>query len=172
MLASIIVVLAVVACLIADWIWLWFGRRWGSRATQVLCKLAADPRKCSRYAHQKFHRYGLRVKYLAKFLPGVDVVLPLLGAERVLLAEFFGVDGIGSLLWSVSHAGLGYVFSNQLDVAITWSQDFGAAMAIAIGVPIVLYAGWRGIALQRMIQRPRVCRISPSMLHRKPEIEK
>jgi membrane protein DedA with SNARE-associated domain/rhodanese-related sulfurtransferase len=168
MRAGIIVILAVLGCLLADWIWFWFGRRWGSRAMRLLCRFAADPRKCSRNAHEKFHRYGLPVLCVAKFLPGVDgVIPPLLGAEGVSLAGFLILDAVGSLLWSASYVGLGYVFSNQLDLAIGWAQHFGTALAIAIGIPIALYAGWRGMALMQMIRRLRVRRISPAMLDRK-----
>ena len=46
-------------------------------------------------------------------------------------------------------------------------RHFGTALGIAIGVPIVLYAGWRGLALVRMIRRLRLRRISPPMLERK-----
>jgi membrane protein DedA with SNARE-associated domain/rhodanese-related sulfurtransferase len=168
MRASIIVILSVVACLIADWIWFWLGRRWGSRAMAVLCRFAADPRKSTRDAHEKFRRYGLPVLCVAKFIPGVDGVLPpLVGAEGVSLASFLALDAIGSLLWSVAYVGLGYVFANQLDSAVAWSEHFGTALAALIGIPIVLYAGWRGFTLLRMIRRLRVHRISPRMLHRK-----
>ena len=106
--------------------------------------------------------------YVAKFFPGLDGVLPpLVGAEGVSLAGFLVVDAVGSFLWSASYVGLGYLFSNQLDLAIGWTEHFGAALAIAIGVPIGLYAGWRGLALMQMIRRLRVRRISPPMLDRK-----
>jgi membrane protein DedA with SNARE-associated domain/rhodanese-related sulfurtransferase len=168
MRASIIVILAVVACIAADWIWFWFGRRWGSQAIRLLCRLAADPRKCSSNAHEKFRRYGLSVLCVAKFFPGVDgVIPPLLGAEGVSLAGFLVLDVVGSFLWSASYVGLGYIFSNQLDLAIGWAQHFGTALAIAIGVPVALYAGWRGLVLMQMIRRLRVRRISPPMLDRK-----
>ena len=45
------------------------------------------------------------------------------------------------------------MFSNELDAVIRWAQHFGTALGIAIGVPIGLYAGWRGLALMRMIRR-------------------
>jgi membrane protein DedA with SNARE-associated domain/rhodanese-related sulfurtransferase len=168
MRASIIVILAVLGCLTADWIWFWFGRRWGSQAMRLLCRFAADPRQCARNAHEKFRRYGLTVLCVAKFFPGVDgVIPPLLGAEGVSLAGFLALDVVGSFLWSAFYVGLGYLFSNQLDLAIGWAQHFGTALAIAIGVPIALYAGWRGLALMRMIRRLRVRRISPPMLDRK-----
>ena len=60
-----------------------------------------------------------------------------------------------------------YLFSNELDVAIRWAEHFGTALGIAIGVPIGFYAGWRGLALVRMIRRLRLRRISPPMLARK-----
>ena len=41
---------------------------------------------------------------------------------------------------------MGYLFSNRLDVGIRWANHFGTALGIAIGVPIGLYAGWRGLA--------------------------
>ena len=168
MRASIIVILAVFACLAADWIWFWFGRRWGSQAMRLLCRFAADPRKCSRDAHETFRRYGPPVLCLAKFFPGVDgVIPPLVGAEGVSLTVFLLFDAVGSILWSASYVGLGYIFSNQLDLAIGWAEHFGTALAIAIGAPVALYAGWRGLALMQMIRRLRVRRISPRMLNRK-----
>jgi rhodanese-related sulfurtransferase len=62
---------------------------------------------------------------------------------------------------------LGYVFSNELDVAIGWTKQFGTALAIAVGIPIAVYTGWRGLALLRMIHRLQLRRISPAMLARK-----
>jgi membrane protein DedA with SNARE-associated domain len=92
---------------------------------------------------------------------------PLGGAEGVSAPAFFVRDTVGSFLWSAAYVGLGYLFSNELDVAIGWVQHFGTAFGIGIGVPIVLYAGWRGLTLSRMIRQLRLRRISPPMLARK-----
>jgi rhodanese-related sulfurtransferase len=62
---------------------------------------------------------------------------------------------------------MGYLFSNEVDVAIRWAEHFGTVLGIAIGVPIGLYAGWRGLVLVRMIRRLRLRRISPLMLARR-----
>ena len=168
MRASIILILSVAACLIADWIWFWLGRRWGSQAIRLLCRFATDPRRCATNAHEKFQCYGLAVLCLAKFLPGIDGIMPpLVGAEGVPLTGFLILDAIGSFLWSAAYVGLGYMFSGQLEVAMAWAQHFGAALAIAIGTAAVLYAGWRGITLFRMIRHLQVRHISASMLHRK-----
>jgi membrane protein DedA with SNARE-associated domain/rhodanese-related sulfurtransferase len=165
---TIIVFLGVLGCLAGDGIWFWLGRKWGSKAMRLLCRFTADPRSCSRDAREKFRRYGLPVLWVAKFLPGLDLVMPPLGgAEGVSVAAFFALDGVGSFLWSACYVGLGYLFSNQLDIAIRWVQHCGTALGIAIGVPLGLYAGWRGLTLLRMIRQLRLRRISPPMLARK-----
>ncbi len=168
MRTSIVVSLGISACLAADSMWFWFGRRWGSQAMRLLCRLTADPRECSRNAHEQFSRYGLALLCVAKFFPGLNAVIPpLVGAEGVAVARFLALDMLGGFLWSGFYVWLGYIFSNQVDIAITWVQHFGTAFAIVIGIPIGLYAGWRGLVLVRMIRRLRLRRISPPMLDRK-----
>ena len=165
---TIIVFLGVLGCLAGDGIWFWIGRRWGSKAVRLLCRLTSDPRRCFKDAQEKFRRYGLPVLCVAKFLPGLDAVMPPLGgAEGVSLTRFLALDAVGSFLWSACYVGLGYLFSNQLDVAIRWVQHCGTALGIAIVLPLVLYASSRGLVLVRMIRQLRLRRISPPMLARK-----
>jgi rhodanese-related sulfurtransferase len=74
---------------------------------------------------------------------------------------------VGSFVWAGFYVALGYVLSDQLGIAIGWAKHFGAALGIAIGAPLAFYAGWRGMALVRMIRRLRLRRMSPAMLARK-----
>ena len=168
MSTGIIVVLGVVGCLAGDAVWFCLGRRWGSKAMRVLCRFTADPQRYSRNATAKFRRFGLPVLCVAKFLPGVDAFMPpLAGAEGVSPPAFFALDTVGSLAWSAVYVGLGYLFSNQVEVVVRWSQYFGTALGAAIGIPVVLYAGWRGLTLAHMVHQLRVRHISPRMLTRK-----
>jgi membrane protein DedA with SNARE-associated domain/rhodanese-related sulfurtransferase len=168
MQAGIVVPLSVLACLAADGIWFWLGRRWGPSVMKLLCTLTADPRRSSREAHDKFRRHGLRLLYVAKFLPGIDALLPpLAGAEGASPAAFFAVDAIGSLIWSCFYVGVGYLFSDQIEIAVGWAKHFATVLAVIIGVPFCVYIAWRGLTLIRMILRLRVRRISAPMLHRK-----
>jgi membrane protein DedA with SNARE-associated domain/rhodanese-related sulfurtransferase len=168
MRASIVLILSVAACLAADWIWFWLGRRWGSQAIGLLCRFASDPKRCASDAREQFRRYGLAVVCIAKFLPGVDGIMPpLVGAEGVPLAGFLILDAIGSAVWSAGYVGLGYVCSDQLEVAMGWARHFGAAVVITIATTSCVYAGWRGLTLVRMIRRLQVRHISAAMLHRK-----
>jgi membrane protein DedA with SNARE-associated domain/rhodanese-related sulfurtransferase len=165
---SLIIGLGITGCLAADWIWFWFGRRWGSQAVRLLCRLSADPREGARRAREKFHRYGLFVLCVAKFIPGLDGLLPpLAGAEGVSLTCFLALDLLGGFLWAAFYVGLGYLLANQLDVAMVWVKQFGAVDGTAIAAPVFFNAGWRGLALAQMIRRLRLRRISPQMLQRK-----
>lgn len=166
--AGIVVLLSVLACLTADGLWFWFGRRWGSQAVRLFCRFASDPRRCASDAHAKFQLYGLRLLCVVKFIPGLDGVMPpLVGAEGVSAPVFLAFDAVGSLLWSAFYVGLGYLFSHQLDIAIGWVTHLGTAVGIAIAVPLVLYASWRVLVLVRMMRHLRLRRVTPPMLHRK-----
>jgi membrane protein DedA with SNARE-associated domain/rhodanese-related sulfurtransferase len=168
MQTSTIVLLSVLPCLAADGIWFLLGRKWGSQAVRILCRLTPAPRAYSRDAHDKFGRYGLPLLCVAKFFPGLDGLMPpLAGAEGVSLAGFFALDAFGSLLWSGFYVGVGYLFSGQLEIAVGWAKHFGTALALAMGVPFCIYIGWRGLTLIRMIRQLRVRLISTPMLDRK-----
>jgi membrane protein DedA with SNARE-associated domain/rhodanese-related sulfurtransferase len=163
-----VVLLSVLACLLADGLWFWLGRKWGSQVVRLLCRVAADPRTCSREAHDRFSRYGLPLLCVAKFIPGLDGLMPpLAGAEAVSPGSFLALDAIGSFLWSSFYVGAGFVFSGQLEIAVGWAKHFGTALGLGIGVPFGLYASWRGLILIRMICQLRVRLISAPMLYRK-----
>jgi len=167
MRASIIVLLAVLGCLTADLFWFWFGRRWGSQAMRLLCRLSTDPRTCAEKAHKRFRTYGLPILCVAKFFPGLDVVMPpLAGAEGAPLTAFLSHDIPGGFLWSVFYVGLGYVFANQVDAAIGWTKHFATALGLVIGVPLGIYLGLRGLRLVGMLRRLSLRRMSPALLAR------
>ena len=165
---GVIISLGVAGCLAADGIWFLLGRRWGSNVLRLLCRYAADPRKCAQNAHEKFRRYGPPILCVAKFVPGLDVLMPpLMGAEGASPATFLTHDVVGGILWSGFYVVLGYVFSKEVDIAILWVKNFGTAIAIMIAVPVCVYVGGRGFALLRMIGKLKLRRISPALLARK-----
>ena len=164
----LVVALAVFACLVADGIWFWVGRRWGSKAIRLFCGLTADPRKSFLDAQERFRRHGLRLLVVSKFVPGMDGIMPPFGgAQGVSSIRFLIFDAAGSFLWSCFYVGVGYLFARQIDAATAWAQQFGTWFGLAIGVSIGLYVSWRGLGLVRMIRQLRQRRISPQVLERK-----
>lgn len=168
MQAAPVLLLAITACLCADGIWFWMGRRWGSQVTKRLCRLTQDPRRCSKQAHEKFARFGPAILVVAKFIPGLDGLMPpLAGAEATPALSFIAFDGIGSLLWSSAYMLCGYALSNEMEWVTHALGRIGKVLVIALGVPLLLFLIVRGVRLVKMILRLRVRGMNAALLHQK-----
>lgn len=165
---SLVMAVGISGCLAGDGIWFWLGRRWGNRIMRTLCRLSTDPCGCSRNARRVFERWGLRILLVAKFVPGLDGMMPpLAGAEGASVENFLIFDTFGSALWSGAYVLLGFLFSNQLTAVLQRTERFGTLLVIILLVPLTGYAAWRGTILARMMMHLRLRRISASLLDRK-----
>src|SRR5882672_5161195 len=80
---------AVVASVVADWIWYVAGRAFGYRVLAGLCRLSINPGSCVSQTEARFVRWGIPSLVLAKFIPGFSTVAPpIAGAMRMPLAGF------------------------------------------------------------------------------------
>ena len=158
----------VVGCLVADGVWFWLGRRWGSGVIRLVCSFTSNPQQSRERSHRIFDKWGLRLLLLAKFVPGLDgVAPPLAGAEGATVRGFLAYDAVGSFLWTGVYIAVGYIFSHQLDSVMRVVQRFGTILAIFVGAPLFLYMTWRAARILRMIRHLRLRRISPALLQRK-----
>jgi membrane protein DedA with SNARE-associated domain len=113
----IAVVLAVAACVLADWPWYEAGRRQGDRVLHFIHRLTRDPDAHVRRAKESFARYGLLTLVISKFVPGLDAVTPpLAGTSGTGRLHFLTFDAVGAGLYACAYAELGYVFSRDLDL--------------------------------------------------------
>src|SRR5829696_1697501 len=65
-----LVAVAVAAALIADLIWYFAGRRFGSSVLKTICRISLSPDSCVRQTESIFARWGARSLAVAKFFPG------------------------------------------------------------------------------------------------------
>jgi membrane protein DedA with SNARE-associated domain len=115
-LALVIGPIAAVA-LPVDLVWHELGRRRGARVLSGLCRVSLEPDVCVRRTENLFLRYGVRALLVAKFLPGLTTVMPpLAGIFRVSRLRFVLYDLAGVILWAGLWAGVGYVFSETIEV--------------------------------------------------------
>jgi len=122
--------LAIVACVLADWLWYEAGRCRGDRVLHFIHRLTRDPEFHDRRAKKIFARYGLALLIIAKFVPGLDAVTPpLAGTSRTGRVRFFAFDVLGASLYSGVYSALGYVFSDDLDRAAVYASKVGAIVA-------------------------------------------
>jgi membrane protein DedA with SNARE-associated domain len=124
---------AVLGAVVADGIWYDLGRRRGKSVLYALCRISLNPDVCVESSVDQFHRRKTVTILLAKFLPGVNSVMPpLAGIAAVPLSLFLLIDSLGALLWAATGTGLGRVFG--LEIA-------GSARTIQGGMLWVLAAG-------------------------------
>jgi membrane protein DedA with SNARE-associated domain len=145
--------LAVIACVLADWVWYEAGRRRGDKVLHFIHRLAQDPDAHDRRAKKTFARYGLPLVVLAKFVPGLDAVVPpLAGTSRTSRLRFLASDAVGAGLYSGAYAGLGYVFSHDLERAAAYAGRAGTVLAGFV------FAVLSFCAARKLVQRHRLTR--------------
>lgn len=138
----VVLILAVAAIVLADWPWYEAGRRWGDRVVHFIHRLTRDPDYHDRRAKETFARYGPPILLVSKFVPGLDAIAPpLAGTSRTSRIQFLTFDAAGAALYSLTYAGLGYVFSHDLDRATAYVGRAGTVLAgLALTVVLILLA--------------------------------
>ncbi len=155
--------LAVSACVLADWVWYEVGRRRGDKVLHFIHRLARDPDAHDRRAKQTFTRYGLAILLVAKFVPGLDAVAPpLAGTSRTGRILFLACDAVGAGIYSSAYAGLGHIFSNDLNRAAVYAGRVGTVFAVLAFAGICIYAGRKLVQRHRSISESPMLAIAPA----------
>jgi len=154
-------VLAVAACVLADWLWYEAGRREGERVLRFLHRFAPDPVAADRRAKRTFARYGPPILVFDKFVPGLDAVAPpLAGTSGTSRLRFLTLETTGAALYSGVYAGLGYVFSHDLDRVAAYAGRVGTLLGgLALGVLAIYFI--RKL-IRRFTHESQIARITPA----------
>jgi membrane protein DedA with SNARE-associated domain len=154
------------ACLIADNVWFQLGRRYSGKALQFICKMSIEPDSCVRQTENVFVKYGLRSLLVSKFIPGLNVVAaPLAGGSGAGVGRFLMFDSLGALLWIASYAFAGYIFSDQLEIAVHFAMRMGSAFFVVVVCALAAWIAWKIFQRRRFVKSVNVARISAEELH-------
>jgi len=153
------IALAILGCVLADWVWYEAGRRRGERVLRALHRFAPDPETAADKARRTFARFGSVLLLVAKFVPGLDAVVPpLAGTSGRGRLVFLALDAVGAALWAAAYMGIGYVCSKDLDRAAAGVAAFGRVSG-SIAVLAVMVVG--AVAVRRW-RRARQAGAPPS----------
>ena len=156
------------ACLIADNFWFIVGRRRGSKVLRLICRLSLEPDSCVRQTETRFLRYGVRSLLVSKFVPGLSAVsAPLSAISGVRWRKFLLYDTAGSLIWLAAYAGVGYIFSGQLDLIADYAARMGSWVALVVLGLLAAWIGWKYYQRQRFLKKLTVDRITATELREK-----
>src|SRR5438034_2203964 len=155
-----VLIAAVLASLVADWVWFLLGRHYGYRILRLLCRISLSPDSCVRDTEAKFERWGLKSLLIAKFIPGFSTVAPpLAGAAKRSTFAFLLYDGIGAILWAGSAVAAGRAFHRAIDRVILALENLGgwALVILALAVALFIMAKWaQRVSFYRRLRMARI----------------
>lgn len=158
------------ASLPPDLVWYELGRRRGPRVLARICAISLEPDWCVRRTESMFIRFGRKLLLVAKFVPGLSAVAsPLAGSAGVARWQFILLDVTGALLWAGTWMGIGYAFSEALDVVAGWVARLGGYALLLAGAALAAYVVLKYAKRQRIFRELRMARITPEELRRRIE---
>ncbi len=159
-----VILVGVAACILADGAWFLGGRRCGYRLVRGLSAFSMDGQNSARKARKFFAQRGLVVLTFAKFVPGLDVLMPpLAGALNGETVPFLLFDAAGAFFWSAAYCLVGYLFADHLEIVAATLDRMSRILAILI-VCVLCYFLWRAWELLRTMRELRLRTISPAAL--------
>ncbi len=156
-----VLLVALIACLIADSIWYALGHRLGLGILKSLCRISLSPDSCVRQTSSAFDRWGMPSLLVAKFIPGFSTVAPpLAGAIGRRPLAFLFYDAGGSLIWAGGAVLLGRVFHRAVDRALDFLTGIGTGAFALIGTALFLFILLKWWQRRRFYRALRMARIT------------
>jgi membrane protein DedA with SNARE-associated domain len=156
-----LILAAIVASLVADYIWFLLGRRYGYRILRTLCRISLSPDSCVRDTEASFERWGMKSLLIAKFIPGFSTVAPpLAGATGASSLAFLIYDGIGAFIWAAASVATGRAFHHAIALILARLESLGwwaVVFAVSLLALIIAVKWWQRL---RFYKRLRVARVS------------
>lgn len=146
----LVIVTAVMASTLADYCWYLAGRCMGHNVLLFLCRLTPSPELWARKAEASYNKWGGKLLLLAKFIPGVAMIVPpIAGVVHMPCHVFLMYAGAGGLLWVATFVSLGYALESQTHIVFALLADFGHYTTVALAAVLATYL------LYRLAQRKR-----------------
>jgi len=153
--------IAVSASLLADLLWFFAGRRFGYPVLRFLCRVSLSPDTCVRQTEGIFERWGFYSVVVSKFVPGFSTVAPpIAGALRMSISAFVLASIASAGLWVGFYMGVGYLFTQQIDIVLAWMTDNFGKAALIIALALGAYIGWKALQRWRLSRFVLASRIS------------
>ena len=135
---------AVLASLLADWVWYQAGRKFGYRVLALLCKMSINPSSCVNQTEERFTKWGVWSLVFGKFIPGFATVAPpVAGALGMAPSSFFMASAVGAGLWAGMALVAGYAFQAQIEGTLVWMAANGIHIALIGAALLASVIGWK-----------------------------
>lgn len=155
-----IVVVTVVASELGDLVWYELGRSQGSSVLRLLCKISLQPDSCVRKSEDAFARHTTTSLVTSKFIPGVGrLAAPVAGMSGMSRARFLLVNALGTLLWTVIFALVGFIPARKLPIDVLLERAAGWLFVLLV-IAVLANVIWKYVQRERFIRSLRVSRMT------------
>ncbi|SRR6266581_987280 len=156
---------AVLASVIADWIWYLVGRAFGYRVLSGLCRLSINPGSCVSQTEARFVRWGVWSLVIAKFVPGFSIVAPpIAGSLRMSLPSFIAAAGLGAAIWAGAAILAGWLLRDEMQTLLWLISRHEATAIAAIAIGLCVWLAWKLWQKHRFEQSAAIPHITPAEL--------
>ena len=155
-----VVLVVLVASEVGDLVWYELGRSQGSSVLRLLCKISLEPDSCVRRSEDAFARHTTSSLIYSKFVPGVGRLAgPVAGMSGMDRGRFLVINAVGSLLWSVIFALVGYIPARKLPIDVLLEQAAGWLLGLLVAA-LIGNVVWKYVQRQKFIKSLRVSRMT------------
>jgi membrane protein DedA with SNARE-associated domain/rhodanese-related sulfurtransferase len=135
---------AVLASVIADWIWYLAGRAFGYRVLSGLCRLSINPGSCVSETEARFVRWGVWSLVIAKFVPGFSTVAPpIAGSLRMPLPSFIAAAGLGAAIWAGAAILTGWLLRAEVKTVLEFIGRHETTAITVIALGLCAWLAWK-----------------------------
>jgi membrane protein DedA with SNARE-associated domain/rhodanese-related sulfurtransferase len=164
--APALLMTAVFAALIADFVWYMAGRRYGRVVMTMLCRISLSPDSCVRQTESVYMRWGASSLLVAKFIPGfASISSALAGTLGTRYITFLFFDSLGAALWAGSAIWLGSLFSSTVGDLLDVLESLGKWGLLLLGLALVAFVANKWWQRDQFLKSLRMARISVDELH-------
>ncbi|MGE5649554.1 DedA family protein/thiosulfate sulfurtransferase GlpE [Noviherbaspirillum sp. UKPF54] len=165
--APLLLATAVLAALVADFVWYRAGKRFGRKVMAALCRISLSPDSCVRQTESIYRRWGASSLLVAKFIPGfASIASALAGTTNTRPAVFIMFDCLGAALWAGSAILLGSLFSTTVEDLLATLEQLGKWGAFLLVLALAAFVANKWWQRRRFLHSLRMARISVDELER------
>ncbi len=147
-----VLVVGIVGSAVSDMLWYQIGWRRGNSVLSLVCRISLTPEACVNHTKEVFGRHGAHSLLMAKFIPGLNAVsTSMAGTMRMNCLRFLLFDALGTLNWVGVFAGLGYVFSSQIERVVDYATMLGKWFGVLLALVLPVYVVWKYVKRQRFL---------------------
>jgi rhodanese-related sulfurtransferase len=126
----------------------------------LLCKISLEPDSCVRKSEDAFARHTTTSLITSKFIPGVGrLAAPVAGMSGMSRARFLLVNALGTLVWSVIFALVGFIPARKLPIDVLLERAAGWLLVL-LAIAVLANVIWKYVQREKFIRSLRVSRMT------------